>query len=78
MSTIGLAPERHTLTGQPRCLIGSQAEYRASDYFFPRTQSPEMRSIPWEREPKPIQPIDRYAICALALVATVTLAYVLI
>jgi hypothetical protein len=59
-------------------MVGSQAEYRASDYFFPRTQSLAMRAIPWERRRKPIQPVDRYAVYALALIASVTLAYVLI
>ncbi|HEY1709482.1 MAG TPA: hypothetical protein VGG10_14540 [Rhizomicrobium sp.] len=78
MSNVGFAPERHTLTNPSRCLIGSQAEYRASDYFFPRTQSLSMRAVPWERKPKPIQPVDRYALYALALVASLTLAYVLI
>ena len=78
MSTIGLAPERGAISVQPRCLIGSQAEYRASDYFFPRTQSPEMRALPWEKQPKPIQPWNSYAVYALALVATATCAFVLI
>jgi len=33
--------------------IGAQADYKRSDFIFPRTQSLAFREMPWERRLKP-------------------------
>ncbi len=42
-------------------LIGARAEFRRSDYYFPRTQSTAMRDLPWENRVKPIRSWNRVA-----------------
>jgi len=56
-------------------LIGAHADYRRTDFVFPRTQSHAMRSTPWDRRLKPMRPwgeITGYAaaICVGTILAT--------
>ena len=52
MSAAGLAPE--PLFRRPR-IIASHADYRRSDFIFNRTQSLEMKSVPWKSRIKPMK-----------------------
>jgi hypothetical protein len=46
MSAAGLAR-------RPGALISAQADYKRSDFIFPRTQSLAFRDVPWERRLRP-------------------------
>jgi hypothetical protein len=48
MSAAGLA-------GRPEIglRISAQADYKRSDFYFPRTQSLSFRDMPWERRLRP-------------------------
>ncbi len=71
MSAIGISTDFTTRTR----VIGAHADYRRTDFVFPRTQSHTMRNAPWDRRMKPMRPwgeITGYAaaICFGAVLAT--------
>jgi hypothetical protein len=69
MSAIGVASGA-TKSG----VIGARAEFRRSDYYFPRTQSSAMRDLPWADRTKPIRSWDRMAAFAAVAVTIGALA----
>jgi hypothetical protein len=55
-------------------LIGARADFRRSDYYFPRTQSSAMRDLPWGDRSKPIRSWNRVAAYAAVAVTIGALA----
>jgi hypothetical protein len=47
---------RLNLNPETVSIAGARADYRASDYFFQRTQSPATRDAEWESRLKPLKP----------------------
>jgi hypothetical protein len=56
MSAIGISND-----ASKSRIIGATAEFRRSDYYFPRTQSAAMRELPWAHRSQPIRSWDRVA-----------------
>jgi hypothetical protein len=46
--------------------IAAHADYRREDFFFRRTQSPQMRSLKWESRLPPIKPWGSNLVADLA------------
>jgi len=68
MSQIGITRS----FGARGIIIGAHADHRTTDFFFPRTQSLELREMPWERR---IKPMRSYAqIATYAAVSVVALS----
>jgi hypothetical protein len=51
MARLNLNPETVSAS-----IAGARADYRASDYFFQRTQSAATRDAEWESRIKPLKP----------------------
>jgi hypothetical protein len=65
MSAIGFA--------RPR-VISAHADYRRSDFIFPRTQSDALRTVPWGRRIKPMRTwAEIYGYAAAAAAGTILL-----
>jgi hypothetical protein len=59
-----------------RCpIVGAHADHRTTDFFFPRTQSLEIRNLPWERRIKPLIPVQRVALQAFVVLAAAVLTF---
>jgi hypothetical protein len=58
-------------------IIGSHADYKPSDYIFPRSQSIALREAVWESRLRPLKPWSELAaigvLAATAAVVSVTL-----
>ena len=52
MSAIGLATPQFVDKAR---FISAHADYRRSDFVFPRTQSNAMRDLPWDGRMKPMR-----------------------
>jgi hypothetical protein len=57
---------------------GARAEYRRSDYYFERSQSPQFKDLPWDFRYEPVRPWSRYAGVAIAGAAVAALACTLV
>lgn len=44
-----------SMLGKEPLYAGVHADYRRDDYIFPRTQSLEMRELPWEERVSPLK-----------------------
>lgn len=71
MSAIGISPARLT-QAKPR-IISAHADYRRSDFIFPRTQSQLLRDLPWQRRLKPMRSWSEIATYGAAFAAATVL-----
>jgi hypothetical protein len=75
MSAIGSV--NRTIFDSKSKIIGSHADYRPSDYMFPRTQSIALREASWESRLRPLKPWSELAaigvLAATAAAVSVTL-----
>jgi len=55
-----------TLLGDDERCIAAHADYRREDFFFPRQQSLQMRSLKWERRLPPMKPWGSNLVANLA------------
>ncbi|MBV9044801.1 MAG: hypothetical protein JO348_01980 [Alphaproteobacteria bacterium] len=59
--------------------ISAKADYRRSDFVFNRTQSLNMRAMPWERRLKPLRSwSDIGAYAGSSVIAAITLLSVIL
>jgi len=57
---------------------GALAEYRRSDYYFERSQSPQFKDLPWDFRNEPVRPWSRFAGMAIAGAAVAAIACTLV
>jgi hypothetical protein len=57
---------------------GALAEYRRSDYYFARSQSPQFKDLPWDFRTDAMKPWSKYAGVAIAGAAVAALACTLV
>lgn len=57
---------------------GALAEYRRSDYYFERSQSPQFKNLPWDSRNEPVKPWSRFAGVAIAGAAVAAIACTLV
>ena len=57
---------------------GALAEYRRSDYYFERSQSPQFKDLPWDFRYEPVRPWSKFAGVAIAGAAVAALACTLV
>lgn len=74
MSAIGFSQDFASKTR----IISAHADYRRSDFIFPRAQSNAMRDLPWDNRLKPMRSwAEIYGYAAVAFVGTLlTMAFV--
>jgi hypothetical protein len=58
--------------------IGATADYRRSDYFFARTQSPELREAEWAHRIPPLRPWSDVIAVSGVTVALVLAAFAML
>jgi hypothetical protein len=61
-------------SGRILARAGAGAEYRRSDYYFERSQSPRFKDLPWAFRDEPMRPWSRFAGVAIAGAAVAALA----
>ncbi len=74
MSAIGISNDGQAHAFPPR-FISAHADYRHTDFVFPRTQSLALRDAPWEQRIKPLRSwseIGAYGVTALAAMGLLT------
>ncbi|MBS0470757.1 MAG: hypothetical protein JSR60_06775 [Proteobacteria bacterium] len=54
-------------------LISAHADYRRSDFIFPRTQSSVLRDAPWERRLRPAYTWSEIGVYGVSAVTTAAL-----
>lgn len=74
MSSIGWAQNSAGIK-----IVGAHADHKTTDFFFPRTQSPEVRDMPWERRIKPpLIPVQRVALQVLVVLSAAVFAFAIV